>query len=246
MMAKEGRMKAVIAPRHLQVHLHNNEDPKGERLACFIELLEQLNLEVSLPDITELKSDLNECNILILTSRRIRYKYERWEIDLFLQYVNSGGSLLHLSNHKDFPLNDTQLGKHFGYKFENKHYKRSHGIIPFSIQIEPNSIEKFELDLDKSYHFFVNNCCNINIVDVDAEVIAKLPENVVEKYTKEPGKGLVFAVSIESNKKRGRIVAISESGIIGKPREGNPGPGLWAGDNGAIIKGIIKWLTYQT
>lgn len=86
--------------------------------------------------------------------------------------MNSGGSLLHLSNHKPHSMNDT-------------------------------------------------------------------------KDTEETGKGLVFAISIESYKRRGRIVEISDSGIIGKPINGNPGSGLWAGDNGAIIKGIIRWLTHQ-
>lgn len=240
-MAKEGRMKAIIAPRHLQVCLHNKK-PQGERLACFIELLTQLDFEVTFPNITKLKSDLNDCSLLILTTRQ--NKYENWEVKLYKHYVKSGGNLLHLSNHKPHPMNDTQLSKHFGYEFENIHYKHTKEK-PFSIQIEPNSIDKFELDWNKSYHFSVNNCCNINILNVEAEVLAKLPENVLELNTKESGKGLAFAISIESYKNRGRIVAISDSGIIGKPRNGNPGPGLWSGDNGAILKGIIRWLTYQ-
>jgi len=236
-------MKAVIAPRHLQVCLHNKK-PQGERLACFIELLVNLNLEVSLPDITALKSDLNDCELLILTTRQ--NEYENWETRLFKQYVKSGRSLLHLSNHKPLPMNDTQLSKHFGYKFESKHYKHAHGKIPFSIQLEPEISEKFGLASNHPYYFSVNNCCNINILKAKADVIARLPKNVIEKNTQESGENLLFAISIESNKKRGRIVAISDSGIIGKPRNGNPGPGLWSGNNGAIIKGIAKWLTYQT
>lgn len=231
-------MKAYLPPKFLQVAKHQSN---SSRLEEFRNLLEQIGL---VPDMETEIEDLDEVGILILPTRQKMYPFCRdGELARIKAFVSDGNPLFHLSNHgkkpnttlEDLTVEDSKIGNLFGYHF--------YGYVEgpentFSIFTLENSLNLFGIQEDQQ-KFSVCNSCSLRQSD-SFTVIADYSKSVISYGDKNS----VFGIAKPHNPAlgTGAIVALGDSGILGKPMDGNPGPGLNVGDNRELITQIIKWL----
>mgnify|MGYP006286765949 CR=1 FL=1 len=237
-------MKAYLPKNYLQTDLHLENK---ERLYNFIKLLNDLKLD------TAIGKDIPVHNngLLILTTRNPKIKLYNKEINRIYEFVNKGGSLFHLSNHSNLHIKDSNIGKVFGYEFQD-YYIKSKVTIPtidtslpsiFSVKTKEDAQKIFK---DSSKKFAIINGTSI-IKNKNFETIAKYGPGAYDSKSEKNINNVentVFCICSRRNSFSGKIVAISDSGLIGKPTSDElyPGPGLSEGNNKQLIKEIISWL----
>ncbi|MFL7867395.1 MAG: hypothetical protein ACK2UV_19920 [Candidatus Promineifilaceae bacterium] len=230
-------MLAYLPLKFLQVDLHQ-EGGSPARLDLFADLLRQVDIR---PVIGVELDEIKENGILILPTRQIYQPFEDWELDFITQFIAQGNPLFHLSNAFPWPVNDSILGKQFGYHFQS----RVSGLNPdelFDIYPLPSPLNIFA-PLDNKLHFSVLST-SIVTGDETFTVIADFKQSEIA-YVGEQGP---FGIgrSRDPVTGRGAIVALGDSGLLGRPIIPRaPGPGLRTGDNFELIKRIVIWLKNQ-
>ncbi|MDP6778948.1 MAG: hypothetical protein QGI83_19500 [Candidatus Latescibacteria bacterium] len=233
-------MKAVLAPNHIQSRLHT-EDTDGARLRRFVAVLERLGINPVFPSREALPDALSGADLLVAPTRDNPYETE--ELDILSGFVKSGGSFLHLSNHKPYPLEDSKLAAYFGYTFLSEMYWARQRPTLMRVPLLAPAVEALGLRCQPDLSFAVNNCCRVEPNDgSEATAIATLGPDAVDTETQEPAEGHIFAIAKPACPAHGAIVAVADSGIIGEPYQSYPGPGLSKGDNEEIIAALVRWL----
>ena len=233
-------MKAILAPNHIQSRLHT-EDTDGERLQRFVAALEEVGLDPVFPSPEELPDALSEAHLLVAPTKN--NPYDPQELKVLQDFVRSGGSFLHLSNHAPYPLEDSKLAAPFGYTFPSETYlARQKGTL-FSVPLLPSVAEVLGLSVSSDLSFSVNNCCRVAPTEGDGHIVlATLMGDTVDRQTQQSAEGKIFAIAKRPSQSHGAIVAIADSGFIGEPTHRYPGPGLSEGDNEEIVSALVRWL----
>jgi hypothetical protein len=207
-----------------------------------MDLLECCGVIPQIPSFDEFASSLYDADLVIATTREFNTPYEMWELEAIQDFVTAGKSLLHLSNHAPFPINDTILAERFGYKFQNTFYIHNSFNHPYSVHLNLELTKQIGIPAECPAAFSINNCTGIEIIDPRFLPFAHLSSEVINKDNSEQASGEIFAIAGERNATSGRIVAIGDSGLIGVPMTRFPGPGLDSGDNNRLMKAVISWL----
>ena len=232
-------MKAIFAPGHLQSDLHLGET-EGRRLEKFINLLAEYGVEASFPSSEDLETQIVNADLIIATTRR--FDFSDSELTTLVGAVKTGRSLLHLSNHRPFPLYDSPLAERLGYKFKNRCFIDKNQKMPFEFAINLGALPNCDSDSNIQMNVSINNCSSIEVQDKRFNTISVLPESCVRAGDGVAAVGEVFAIACEKSNISGRIIAMGDSGLLGEPIAKFPGPGLEAGENYAILCSITKWL----
>lgn len=245
-------MKIVLAPYCLQIALHRKG---GERLSQFFGLIEAPveGVRIECPDRKLKESDLQECNLLISTTRRKRHPYDADERDIRLitDYVRSGGALLVMSNHLQLTRQDSRLSEKLGFKFLDACFHPISGnefLILSNFRKPAHSILSHPTVTGRKITVAVNNCSCIELNGEFGTPLLLIDlHRCVASGQFDPANEIVFAIAIDRAENKnlsnhGRIIGISDSGIIGKPTQQNPGPGLEPEDNYYFMQNVLKWL----
>jgi hypothetical protein len=232
-------MKAIFAPGHLQSDLHIGST-SGHRLARFLKLLGECGVEFSFPSLETLSAELDDANLIIATTRSS--DFPKSELEVLANAVASGRSLLHLSNHKPFPLYDSQFSQRLGYSFNNQKFVDRSREAPFEVEVDLEGLPGYSQGSGRIRKVSINNCSSIVVNNDRFNTIAVLPEGCINPEDDGDGRGELFAVACEASEYSGRIVAMADSGLIGEPFGRYRGPGLNVGENYEIVSEIIKWL----
>lgn len=237
-------------------HLRDNQ-----RLSTLITKLidEQYQVAFSSPPGLD-KHELNDTDVLVITTRYPR-DYSPDETQNIKSFIESGGGLLLMSNHADWPSkrlkdtrkNDAKLVDDIDFPitfertfFRNKQDKRKTTITSKQFnQSHPIITGGSSGESIKS--IVTNTSCSIDAKAGDT--IISIPNGMVDKRANLPSTSKSFAHVIdnvyrEKNINSGRVVAIADSGFIGSDGTYYPGPGLvgWA-DNLRFILNSILWLS---
>jgi hypothetical protein len=228
-------MKAYLPKKFLQVKLHKSNPTRLYDLLC---LLRDLEFEpVSNIDLREIKK---HDGLLLLPTRQYKIPFEQGELDFVINFISRGNPLFHLSNHCPLTIQDTCLGQLFGYRF--------HDVVKgcdinrnFKVYPTLNSSLAFG-SADINIHFSVRNSSIVSYDHDTFSVIADFSRSDLSCIDPKAAFGIARSRNLET----GAIVALGDSGLLGKPLPNNPGPGLGAGDNLELVKRILLWLRNQT
>jgi hypothetical protein len=230
-------MKAYLPAKFLQVMLHHKGgDPA--RLDDLLDLLRELSFE---PVVGIDLRDVSSWGLLLLPTRRLKCPFEQEELDRVVNFVSQGNPLFHLSNHSPLTEQDSCLGRLFGYRF--------HSIVRGSdragnLNVDPTSHCNPVFDTSiHDLHFTIHNSSIVSPDDSSFCVIADFSRS--DLSCGDPSGA--FAIARPRTQDMGAIVALGDSGLLGKPMmPKNPGPGLRAGDNRELVKRILGWLKTQS
>jgi hypothetical protein len=133
-------------------------------------------------------------------------------------------------------IEDSKIGCRFGYEFFG--YVEGIDNKTFDIYTVENTLNIFR-DTEENLKFSV---CNSSMVRHSEEFtsIANFAKSSISHGDNDSTFGI--AKSLNNSTGFGAIIALGDSGIIGKPMPKNPGPGLTAGDNNQLVTQIIQWL----
>jgi hypothetical protein len=228
-------MKAYLPSKFLQVALQQQK--YSERLAELLKLLEQLGFS---PNVGGDLREISESGLLLLPTRQKRFPFEQEELDFIVNFVSQGNPLFHLSNHPDLTVQDTRLGRLLGYRFHSM-VKGADSSSNFEVYPTLHSSPIFDA-VEPNLHFSVCNSCVVSYDNDSFSVIADFSRSNLSCGDANAA----FGIARPRNLKTGAIVALGDSGLLGKPMSNNPGPGLRAGDNWELVKRILLWLKEQT
>lgn len=246
-------LKIVLAPFCLQISLHQGRS-KGQRLAKFIKLLKDLAIVPCCPPGLLKEKDLKGCKLLISTTRPFKLPYRKDEKDLIERFVQTGGNLLLMSNHDKHTVQDSKLAKRFGFGFDPTHFtsgKQRELLTLEDFEPPAHPILNHPKEPDQTLKVAVCNCSNINKVYEAGTPILRISPTAFDLcYDSNSTENSIFALAIDKGEYRplgkdhGKILGISDSGLIGEPMQNNPGPALDArdGDNYLFMENAVKWL----
>ena len=229
-------MKAYLPTKFLQVALHQQGgDPP--RLGRFSALLSDLDFD---PIIGVELLEIDTPGLLILPTRQCRFKFSTHEINFVQDYVSQGYPLFHLSNHPPLNIEDSRVGRRFGYTFVDV----VKGISPqcnFDVFPLSNTRSIF-VSLDRDPHFTIRNSSMVTFNIDGFFPIADFTRSRISCGKADAA----FAIARPRVDTYGAIVVLGDSGLLGEPMAGNPGPGLGAGNNRDLVGCILQWLRNQT
>jgi hypothetical protein len=228
-------MNAYLPSKCLQVALHQQHPKRLEKL---LQLLEDTGLK---PNLGVSLSQLSQPGLLLLPSRQFKHTFDPGELDTIKDFINSGNSLFHLSNHPPLPKEDSRVGYCFGYRFENRWVKRSGTSCDLDIYPTPEGHLVFG-PISDGLHFTVCNSCAISPHHSLFCVIADFSRSGLSTGNPQAP----FGIARPRTARGGAIVALADSGLLGDPVPSNPGPGLGEGDNRELVRRITRWLVDQT
>ncbi|MGD2207119.1 MAG: hypothetical protein PVH17_10095 [Anaerolineae bacterium] len=231
-------MNAYLPREFLQVALHQRGGNPA-RLDELFRLLEQLAFK---PVVGIDLQKISKRGLLLLPTRQCRFPFEQGELDFIVSFLSQGNPLFHLSNHPPLTKQDTSLGQLLGYRFHSV----VNGTDPhcdFEVYPTPHSVSVFE-SVDANLHFSIRNSCIVTYDNDSFSVIADFSRSNLSNGDPNAAFGIARPRNLGTG--AGAIVALGDSGLLGEPMSGNPGPGLHAGDNLELVKRILRWLQNQT
>jgi Ankyrin repeats (3 copies) len=242
-------MKILLDGKCLQTQAHfHYEKAKGQRLAAFIEMLQNLAADTTIGFIDETitKESLNGVDVFVQTTRDAPITDE--EIVVIQEFVNSGGGLLIMSNHAPHHPPSARLAACFGVELEGGFFLTDgvrttisgsdltdHPII--SAGDGKGSIKSLVTNTTDSIRA---NC---------GRPLAYLPTAMRFLSTDISGRDRVYALAIDgptdiSPSTAGRVIILADSGFVGGGDTRYPGIGLFdQGGNGEFMRRIVLWLT---
>jgi len=236
-------VKAIFVPGCVQSDIHHLVEPKGRRLAKFLNLLGECGIEASFPSPEKLETQIVGADLIIATTRRSNLSES--DLAILVDAVKTGRSLLHLSNHRPYSSYDCSLAERLGYKFTDRCFVDKNKRMPFDhfeFVIDLGKLPNYEKGFNHSKKVSITNCSSIDVQDKRFNILSVLPETCIFARDGSAGGGEVFAIACEKSDISGRIIAMGDSGLIGEPSSEHPGPGLGSGDNYAILRCITEWL----
>ena len=225
-------MKAYLPSQFLQVALHQKRG-QPNRLDELLNLLEQCAF---VPVVGIDLLSISESGLLLLPTRQFWSPFSRNALDFIVDFVSRGNPLFHLSNHPPLTIQDTRLGRRFGYHFRGVVFGADIGR-EFQVYPLPHAI--FDAD-QPSLHFSVRNSCTISCGDAFSPIADFSKSSLL---CGNPSSA--FGIARPRSAAGGAIVALGDSGILGEPSPNHPGPGLDAGDNRQLVERILRWLRDQ-
>jgi hypothetical protein len=196
-----------------------------------------------------LPDELENCELLILTTRFRLCPYSALELDAIDAFLQRGGSLWMMTNHSrvpgtqmwDFTTEDGRLANRLGVKIRDACFRMPGGLA----RLDDAGETAHEVLLDDSGHrsveqVVVNNCSAFSadglqpVLYTRSEMIDDGPQNM-------NAHGQLFAATTKVG--RGRVLVTGDSGFVCEPNVPGSGPGLIdKGDNLQFILNAARWL----
>ena len=216
------------------------------RLSRFLEILKDHKVVVG--NIT--KESLDEVSCLVVLTR-IR-DFSEGELKAVLEFVqNEDSSLLLMSNHNPFELQDNALTSELGISLIGGYWSGERGVYTL---IEGDSLTNHAIIAGKEGEqpvktIVTNTTCRIES-DVGTPFIF-LPDSMVGKWSSENEpemKNKIFGLVVDGKKGqyeliKGKVIVLADSGFIGDKDSTFPGFGVIdKGDNEMFVRRIFEYL----
>jgi len=249
-------MRVLIDRKGLQASWHLEDNL---RLCVFLTELLRASYAIAFsPEQTFTAEELNEYDVLIITTRPRTKDYTEAEIESILAFVGKGGGLLLMANHADLPNGkrkdlrkcDAKLASRFGATLERTFFENSRQgkltRISGSDLNDKHPIIAGMPGKELVELVVTNTCCSI--ASGKGARLISLPEEMTNRRDHRPPKEQWFACALDGGcgldpESNGRVVVIADSGFIGTDCTTRPGRGLIGhGDNQLFISNVIRWL----
>jgi hypothetical protein len=236
--------KLLLDQRSLQVCAHYGGHPNGEhvfasshgkRLVDFLNVANNAgysDIQVSSGQDNQFGDlEANGIAVVAILTRLQICPFSKSEIGDLTRFLESGGSVLLMSNYPQFDRNDSMLAELYGFRlgdFVDQPKDPHDGYVHISTEIDrPEVFGASQLEI------VFNNCCAVFIENPAAKVVAYLPSH----------KSGVFAAMVPSVGSDGKFFVSGDSGFIGTCGTREPGPGLMCkADNSAFVEKTLRWL----
>ncbi|MHC5039546.1 MAG: hypothetical protein ACYTHM_19765 [Planctomycetota bacterium] len=241
-------MKILLESRSLQGQAHRErEGAKGKRLNVFLEILQSAATRTTVqwtPGALEQKQ-LEDVDVLIIPTRM--GPIDAAEIRILETFVRDGGGLFLLSNHHPLHECDALIARAFGIRLEGTFFRTpgSPTRIARDDFLEMDRLQG-EGERERFHGLVTNTTCSLWCDD--GAPLARLPETMREKTTDEPPDGALFALAFDGRSgawpgRKGRLLVLADSGLLGDRESRIPGPGLIEeGDNRTFLRNAVQWL----
>ncbi len=238
-------MHVFLEKKTLQGRTHlEDAKPAGARLASFLEILHGLD-GGSRTVWTDVRSagDLEGADVYVVPTLIEPLPPEAVEaVDGF---VARGGGLFLLSNHDPYHQHDGALARRFGVTLEKTFFRTPGGTTP----LRDGDLHAHPLlagGRDPVSVLVTNTTCSI--LSRIGRPLADLPRTMEDKSEGRSPEGRLFGLAVDGQQeawkgRRGRMVAVADSGFLGDRESRKPGPGLIEeGDNRAFLRRAVRWL----
>jgi len=217
-----------------------------KRLSRFLELLQ--DYEVNVGSVS--KESLNEVSCLVILSRIRSFTTE--EINAVLNFIrNPKNSLLIMSNHNPFELQDNELTSKLGVSLLGGYWSGERGVYT---TIGEDCLIDHELITGKKgekriTEIVTNTTCRIES-DIGTAFIY-LPDSMEGRWSSEdevPKSKRVFGLAIDGHLEdheiiKGRMIVLADSGFIGDKDSTFPGFGVIDhADNELLVTRMFEFL----
>jgi len=209
----------------------------GRRLKDFLEILKDCSGRtpaVTSGEINDLHLlDLLQYKLFVSLTRPRCCPFSERDLDQIEEYVNRGGSLLVLSNHHGYAVQDSKLTERFDVSLQGYYGRRN----PSLTVIDRASLGDHPITSGLCQGIVFNTSCYMSCNHPKGEVLATIPgvENAANQFG--------VAIGGHRDEASGKVAILCDSGFVGNDDTKFPERGfIGLQSNRDFVKNIVNWL----